>query len=634
MSGLGPPQIIKSASSTCRSNLRRLVHQEQEGNSISNNNSNSNSTIRLRKRQDSSLPLASANMSIPMSSAAAATAASSTNNNTSTTSSGSGSDPYRQLHNPVWRRMVVEWCYSVIDHIGADRELVYIAIHILDRFLLQESQSPTVTSTGTSTSNVTSTVDYMNDKQAYETAVMTCLLITLKLNGLGDVLQIHDLLQMSSTNQHHAHHHAHTNTSTNTISNNISNNNQHAHAHAHARVVDHSKRQITSRDITTMGRRIVHALTWNKQIPTAARFAHAYVQFLLPDADSDSIPENKATAKSSSSSSTSTTVHTSTTTRAHAATEQLFENAVYQIELALQDEYCASQPPSLLAWMAFENALLDSELDMDMDNNINMRNSNNNDRGPCMSMTSKAKLRSTIAKLTGHKYDLVLRRRLQHYQPPMMSMNMHMNMMKMSMSKSMAARNVNMNVNGIDSEAETDTEEDILLVLPSDKIMVIPTTQEENTYLNDDDGGSSTNNNNKHMSCSNSSNSSSSTTSTTSNSNSRHNETFTVQKDQNQVRNDILRALALRQACKAAARSRSRSSSMSTSTTTGLSRTTKVVSFEDMASVASTIATTKRRNAPVAVSHSHSQPSASSSESQSHSHPVATLRRTKRTKFL
>uniref|UniRef100_A0A7S3VEN5 Cyclin N-terminal domain-containing protein n=1 Tax=Chaetoceros debilis TaxID=122233 RepID=A0A7S3VEN5_9STRA len=627
MSGLGPPQIIKSASSTCRSNLRRLVHQEQEGNSISNNNSNSNSTIRLRKRQDSSLPLASANMSIPMSSAAAATAASSTNNNTSTTSSGSGSDPYRQLHNPVWRRMVVEWCYSVIDHIGADRELVYIAIHILDRFLLQESQSPTVTSTGTSTSNVTSTVDYMNDKQAYETAVMTCLLITLKLNGLGDVLQIHDLLQMSSTNQHHAHHHAHTNTSTNTISNNISNNNQ--HAHAHARVVDHSKRQITSRDITTMGRRIVHALTWNKQIPTAARFAHAYVQFLLPDADSDSIPENKATAKSSSSSSTSTTVHTSTTTRAHAATEQLFENAVYQIELALQDEYCASQPPSLLAWMAFENALLDSELDMDMDNNIHMRNSDSDTCMPMnmsMTMTSKAKLRSTIAKLTGHKYDLVLRRRLQHYQPPMMSMNM--NMMKMSM----AARNINMNVNGIDSEAETDTEEDILLVLPSDKIMVIPTTQEENTYLNDDDGGSSTNNNNKHMSCSNSSNSSSSTTSTTSNSNSRHNETFTVQKDQNQVRNDILRALALRQACKAAARSRSRSSSMSTSTTTGLSRTTKVVSFEDMASVASTIATTKRRNAPVAVSHSHSQPSASSSESQSH--PVATLRRTKRTKFL
>jgi len=159
---------------------------------------------------------------------------------------------------------------------------------------------------------------------------------------------------------------------------------------------------------------------------------------------------------------------------------------------------------------------------------------------------------------------------------------------------------------------------------------VIPTTQEENKYLNDDDGGSSTTNNNKHMSCSNSSNSSSSTTSTTSNSNSRHNETFTVQKDQTQVRNDILRALALRQACKAAARSRSRSSSMSTSTTTGLSRTTKVVSFEDMASVASTIATTKRRNAPVAVS--HSQPSASSSESQSH--PVATLRRTKRTKFL
>ncbi len=215
------------------------------------------------------------------------------------------------IHNNVWRQMIVEWCYQVVDHISADREIVYIAINILDRFLAMQVQG----------ANKASTRDYLTDKKAYETAVMTSLLITLKLQGLN-TLCIGDLVKMSSNT-------------------------------------------VTSRDITETGKEIVHSLSWNNQIPTSARFAHAYVQ-LLPE------------------------------TICERAKTTLFENAVFQIELSVQDEFCSNQPPSLVAWMAFENAL--------------------GGIGSRVSSESKNELRSEISKATGHKYSVDLRRRLHTYQ--------------------------------------------------------------------------------------------------------------------------------------------------------------------------------------------------------------------------
>lgn len=179
---------------------------------------------------------------------------------------------FQRIHNPVWRQMVVEWCYLVIDHISADRELVYITMNILDRFLVachsKKSKTPKYC--------------YLTDKKAYETAVMTALLMTLKLQGIS-ALCVKDLVKMSSNS-------------------------------------------VSSKEIVEVGKDIVQTLTWNTQIPTAARFAHALV---------DSLPESIGN-------------HTKIS---------IFENIVYQIELSVQDEYCSRQPPSLVAWMAFENAI-------------------------------------------------------------------------------------------------------------------------------------------------------------------------------------------------------------------------------------------------------------------------------------
>jgi hypothetical protein len=219
------------------------------------------------------------------------------------------------IHNPIWRQMVVEWCYQVIDHISADRELVYITMNILDRFLSVQMLKRSDTDNAAKTTSR----QYLTDKKDYETAVMTALLMTMKLQGLSS-LCINDLVQMSSNS-------------------------------------------VTSLDIVQVGKEIIQCLTWNKQIPTAARFAHVLVQ-LLP------ITVNEATMMN------------------------IFENAVFQIELSVQDESCSHQAPSLVAWMAFENAISATSL-------------------PC---SVGASVRSLIAQEIGHVYDTCLRKRLQNFQ--------------------------------------------------------------------------------------------------------------------------------------------------------------------------------------------------------------------------
>lgn len=221
------------------------------------------------------------------------------------------------IHNPVWRQMVVEWCYHVIDHINADRELVYIAINILDRFLSIHFR----TLECNAKNNIqTDGRRYLTDKRDYETAVMTALLLTLKLQGITS-LSIQNLVQMSSNS-------------------------------------------VSSTDILEVGQDIIHSLEWNSQIPTAARFAHVYVQLLSDDLfDEDS-------------------------------KVSIFESSVFQIELSIQDEAFSYAPPSLVAWMAFENALAEVTT-------------------PLVDLSS---VRHVIAKETGHGQSMQLREKLHHFQ--------------------------------------------------------------------------------------------------------------------------------------------------------------------------------------------------------------------------
>lgn len=175
-----------------------------------------------------------------------------------------------EVHNSVWRQMVVQWCYTVVDLIQADREIVYVAINILDRFLASQLSSPC------------SKRHYLTDRKDYETAVMTSLLITLKLQG-SSTLSIHDLIKMS-------------------------------------------RNSVTAKDIIFTGKAIVRRLGWNKQIPTAAKFAHALID-LLPQ----SVQEETKQA--------------------------IFEQTVYSIELSVHDTRISAELPSLVAWMSLDYAM-------------------------------------------------------------------------------------------------------------------------------------------------------------------------------------------------------------------------------------------------------------------------------------
>jgi len=142
------------------------------------------------------------------------------------------------FHNPIWRKLIVQWCYAVIDRIGADRELVCIAVGILDRYIAAQSPSKRV--------------HQVTDKKAYETSVMSSLLLTTRLFAADSCICMNDLVEKSATS-------------------------------------------ISISDIVETAQDMYKSLTWETNSPTAIRFAHAIVQLLpktLPESSKAEIFQN------------------------------------------------------------------------------------------------------------------------------------------------------------------------------------------------------------------------------------------------------------------------------------------------------------------------------------------------------
>lgn len=78
----------------------------------------------------------------------------------------------------IWREKVCEWCFKVVDHLGDDREVVYTAMVLLDRY------------TGAQWSHISKYT-----RHRYQTASMTALLIAMKLHGRTQ-FGINNLLRM------------------------------------------------------------------------------------------------------------------------------------------------------------------------------------------------------------------------------------------------------------------------------------------------------------------------------------------------------------------------------------------------------------------------------------------------------
>lgn len=125
----------------------------------------------------------------------------------------------RDPSNLVWREKVCQWCYDVIDHLDASRDIVYVAMNILDRFCVVESSTK-----------------FSRDEKAYELAAMTGLFLALRLSGSSG-LGAADIARMS-------------------------------------------RRGIKVQDIVKMGKSMIKKLSWERRLPTPLSFVRGFVALL------------------------------------------------------------------------------------------------------------------------------------------------------------------------------------------------------------------------------------------------------------------------------------------------------------------------------------------------------------------
>lgn len=119
--------------------------------------------------------------------------------------------------NMIWREKVTQWCYDVVDHLNESRDLVFVAMNILDRYSALYMSSST-------------------NERDYETAALTALFLAVRISG-GRSLDAPDLVRMSRLG-------------------------------------------VTTQEIVQIGRIMTDALSWDIKILTPADFCNAFINLL------------------------------------------------------------------------------------------------------------------------------------------------------------------------------------------------------------------------------------------------------------------------------------------------------------------------------------------------------------------
>eukprot|EP00980_Cylindrotheca_fusiformis_P002104 scaffold473_cov132-Cylindrotheca_fusiformis.AAC.9 len=123
------------------------------------------------------------------------------------------------LHNHIWREQVSQWCYDVVDHLNASREVVFTTMAILDRYI-------------TKTSSV-------SNKIVYERTAITAFFLALRISS-SPAVKISQLLSLSRSS-------------------------------------------LQPRDILTTGTKILEALKWDNKILTPQAFVKVFIALLPSD---------------------------------------------------------------------------------------------------------------------------------------------------------------------------------------------------------------------------------------------------------------------------------------------------------------------------------------------------------------
>jgi hypothetical protein len=120
--------------------------------------------------------------------------------------------------NTVWREKVTQWCYDLADHLNENRDLVYVALNILDRYCAIYSEKTPI------------------DERAYEIASMASIFLAIRIAGSG-ILQLTTLTSMS-------------------------------------------RRGVIVQEIITMGTDMIKTLTWDHRVVTPSEFVTAIVRLI------------------------------------------------------------------------------------------------------------------------------------------------------------------------------------------------------------------------------------------------------------------------------------------------------------------------------------------------------------------
>jgi hypothetical protein len=133
--------------------------------------------------------------------------------------------------NLVWREKVSQWCYDVADHLGESRDVVYLAMNVLDRYCVVRLSSSRAL-----------------DERDYEIAAMTALFLAVRVTGCA-TLELPQVMRMSRLG-------------------------------------------VRINEILAVGKNMTNSLSWERRLTTPLSFVHAMLELLdVPTELKDSLLE-------------------------------------------------------------------------------------------------------------------------------------------------------------------------------------------------------------------------------------------------------------------------------------------------------------------------------------------------------
>ena len=208
-------------------------------------------------------------------------------------------DDLTSFQNSTWRERVAQWFYDVSDYLEESRDLAYVAMKILDRFLAVQASSA---SSDEDASLDSTNSSFLVDHFEYEILSITALFLAVRISGTNKNLTVQEMLELSSSG-------------------------------------------VQIRHVLGAGNTMLETVSWDHRMVTPHNFLRVLYELLVQS----SIVPGESSKSSSSAAAAST--------RTSPLQSSLFDLASYLIEVSVCDLYFAQVLPSEVAFAALAMAL-------------------------------------------------------------------------------------------------------------------------------------------------------------------------------------------------------------------------------------------------------------------------------------